>query len=441
MREPMSNLSYRIAAPFGVCMLLVLLSPLAGDALTLQEGLKIVTENGRDVTIARSDEEVARDAVSLARSPWLPKLDLYGRETWLRYQPYAIFGPNRVPTSQDQFMTYGFQATQLLYDFGKTSSSVSSAQYGLKSREAGTFRTRNRAAIEFISAYFDLLEAEELLKVAKEEVTRYEAHRKDAEARLKAGVVTRNEVLQTTVMLADSKQRLLTAENNWSLRVSKLNSTLMRPLNDPVRPAEIVGTPVGAVSLEQAWAEAEQANPDLRDLDARVRAKEENVSAVRAEYMPSFYVSGGYEYAENQYMVHQDNWAFIAGVNINLSSGGATSSRVSMTKGELLSLRISREKLLDAVRLDTQAAWLDLQSSTQKVEVATAAVSQAEENLRLQRLRYKEGVGTSTDVLDAVTLMTTAETNAWKANFGVRRAEAALLYTMGRDLSGAYNSN
>jgi outer membrane protein len=437
----MLKLTYRIAAPFGVSMLLVLLSPLAGHALTLQEGLKIVTENGRDVTIARSDEEVARGAVSLARSPWLPQLDLYGRETWLRYQPYAIFGPNRVPVSQDTYMTYGFQATQLLYDFGKTSSSVSSAQYGLKSREAGTFRIRNRAALEFISAYFDLLEAEELLKVAKEEVTRYEAHRKDAEARLKAGVVTRNEVLQTDVMLADSKQRLLTAENNRSLRISKLNSTLMRPLNDPVSPAEIVGTPVGAVSLEQAWVEAEQANPDLRDLDARMRAKEESVSAVRAEYMPSFYVSGGYEYNENQYMVHQDNWNFIAGVNINLSSGGATSSRVSMTKGELLSLRTSREKLLDAVRLDTQAAWLDLQSSTQKVEVATAAVAQAEENLRLQRLRYKEGVGTSTDVLDAVTLMTTAETNAWKANFGVRRAEAALLYTMGRDLAGAYNGN
>jgi len=39
-----------------------------------------------------------------------------------------------------------------------------------------------------------------------------------------------------------------------------------------------------------------------------------------------------------------------------------------------------------------------------------------------------------------VTLMTTAETNAWKANFGVRRAEAALLYSMGRDLAGAYNN-
>jgi outer membrane protein TolC len=418
----------------------MLLTPLAGNALTLQEGIKIVTEKGRDVAIALSDEEAARSSISLARSPWLPMVDLYGRETWLRYVPEAKVPQGSFATSQDRFTTYGFKATQLLYDFGKTSSSMNSAKYSLKAREAGTFRTRNRAALEFIFAYFDLLEAEDLLKVAQEEVTRYEAHRKDAEARLKAGVVTRNEVLQTNVLLADSKQRLLTAENNRALRASKINSTLMRPLNEPVQPAEVAGLPLGAVSLEEAWTEAEQANPDLRDLDARVRAKEESVSSVRAEYLPSVFVSGGYEYNENKYQVHQDNWALIAGVNINLSAGGATSSKVGMAKSELLSLKLTREKFLDAVRLDVQAAWLDLKSSTQKVEVAKASVAQAEENLRLQRLRYKEGVGTSTDVLDAVTLMTTAGTNASKSTFGVRRAEAALLYSMGRDLAGAYSA-
>jgi outer membrane protein TolC len=72
------------------------------------------------------------------------------------------------------------------------------------------------------------------------------------------------------------------------------------------------------------------------------------------------------------------------------------------------------------------------------MDVTKAAVAQAEENLRLQRLRYKEGVGTATEVLDAVTLMTTAESNSWKSLYGVKRAEAVLLYSMGRDLTGAY---
>jgi len=166
--------------------------------------------------------------------------------------------------------------------------------------------------------------------------------------------------------------------------------------------------------------------------------KEESVRAVQAEYLPSFYVSGGYEYQENQYMVHQDNWSLIAGVNINLANGGSTSSRVGIGRSELLSLKITRDKIKDAVRLDVKAAHLDLQSSAQRIDVARTAVAQAEENLRLQRLRYQEGVGTAIEVLDAVTLLSTAETNSWRALYGFERAEAGFLYAMGRDLMGEY---
>jgi outer membrane protein len=137
-------------------------------------------------------------------------------------------------------------------------------------------------------------------------------------------------------------------------------------------------------------------------------------------------------------MVHQDNWSAIAGVNINLSSGGASSSKSGMARAELRSLKLTRDKLLDDIRLEVKSAYLDLQSSALKIEVAKTAVAQAEENLRLQRLRYKEGVGTATDVLDAVTLLTTAESNSWKSLYGIKRAEAILLNAAGKDLVSAY---
>ena len=159
----------------------------------------------------------------------------------------------------------------------------------------------------------------------------------------------------------------------------------------------------------------------------RSRQRSRAFKSTQAEYLPTFYVSGGYEYAENKYMVHQDNWSAIAGVNINLFSGGASNSKIGVARAELRSLRLSREKLLDTIRLEVKSAYLDLQSSAQKIDVTKTAVAQAEENLRLQRLRYKEGVGTATEVLDAVTLLTTAESNSWKSLYGFKRAEAVLL--------------
>ncbi|HXX54075.1 MAG TPA: TolC family protein, partial [Thermodesulfovibrionales bacterium] len=66
------------------------------------------------------------------------------------------------------------------------------------------------------------------------------------------------------------------------------------------------------------------------------------------------------------------------------------------------------------------------------------AVGQAEENLRINKVRYEEGVGTATEVLDAVTLLTTAETNQYRALYDFRRAEASIYYSMGKDLLEVY---
>jgi outer membrane protein TolC len=111
-----------------------------------------------------------------------------------------------------------------------------------------------------------------------------------------------------------------------------------------------------------------------------------------------------------------------------------------IANNELASLKITRDKVVDTVRLDVKDAYLNLQSSLQQIEVTKTAVNQAEENLRLQRLRYQEGVGTALEVLDAVTLLTTVQTNTWKALYGFDRAEAMLLFSMGRDLLGMYKS-
>jgi outer membrane protein len=417
---------------------LSLLFPLTAHALSLEEGLKIITETGRDITIARSDEDVARGAVSLARSPWLPSVDFYGRETWLQYIPEAKFGSQTVPTSQDQFLAYGVKATQLLYDFGKTSSAIDAAQYGLKAREIMTDQSKNQAALDFITAYLDLLESEKLLTVAQEEVTRYEAHKKDTETRYRAGVITKNEVLEANVTLADSQQRLLTAENLRSVRESKIDSLLLKPLNDAVQPEEVRASPAVGMTLDEAWVDAEGSRSVLKEMDAAIAAKEQNVQSTQAEYLPTFYVSGGYDYLENKYLVHQDNWSAIVGVNINLFSGGSSNSRIGMARAELRSLKLSRDKLLDNIRLEVKSAYLDLESSTKKMDVTKAAVEQAEENLRLQNLRYKEGVGTATEVLDAVTLLTTAESNSWKSLYDFKRAEARLLNAAGKDLVDVY---
>ncbi|NOZ25915.1 MAG: TolC family protein [Nitrospirae bacterium] len=432
-------------SPFRILQLLLVVfpmifAPLSGaDALTLGEGLEIVTEHGRDVRISRAEEAVVSEGVSLARSPLLPQVDLYADQTWLRYRPEAIFGLfEPVPISEKDFLSYGFRVNQLVYDAGASRALLRASRFGLEEKRLDTMRVRNLIALNFTYAYIDLLETERLLTVARNEVRRFEAHLKDTRAMYDEGLITKNDLLQAEVMLSDARQRLLTTENLRAMRASRINSLLVRPLNDEVVAEEISVKPYTELSLETAWEKAVRLRPELKAIQARIKAKREEIKAIRARFYPDLYISGGYDYQENRYMVYEGNWSLVAGIRVNLSSGGATRARLRQAAAELERLSIAEEKLRDTVMLEVKKAYLQLRSSGRKVAVTEEAVARARENLRLQRLRYIEGLGTATDVTDAVTLMSMAETNYWSAVYNRKKAEAGLLHAMGEDIVAAY---
>ena len=107
-------------------------------------------------------------------------------------------------------------------------------------------------------------------------------------------------------------------------------------------------------------------------------------------------------------------------------------------ENERLQLLQQKEKLQDDIRLEVKRYILDLQDAKERVVVTRDAVSQGRENLRINRARYKEGAGTATDVVDAITLLSVAETNYYRALYDLRRAEAGVVYAEGQDLLEVY---
>ena len=142
---------------------------------------------------------------------------------------------------------------------------------------------------------------------------------------------------------------------------------------------------------------------------------------------------------ENSYSVHDDNWSLILGIDINLFEGGSSLADLKKTKYRKSRLIEQRAKLADEIKIEVQRYILDLQDAYERIQVTRDAASQAQENLRINKARYDEGVGTATEVLDAVTLLTTAEANYIRSVYDYRKAEAATHYAAGEDLLQIYN--
>jgi outer membrane protein len=410
------------------------------DVLTLPDGLRLVTEENRLVKITLREEAVSEADTLLARSRMLPNINASLTQTFLTYQPEVIFGPQSVPMSEKNFLSYSLSIQQTLYDFKGDASRYESSKLILETKKIDTKRIRNLVSLDFTLIYFDILESEKMVIVAEKEVQRLESHLRDAKNLYDEGVITKNDLFQAEVRLSDVKQRLMAVRNLRAINASRLNSVLARPLKTDVQVMDVKETPSDGLNLdmEKAWELAESQRPEIQIVDTTLKSLDIEEAAKRSEYYPRFFLQGGYDFTENRYQVHEGNWSLTAGINLNLFSGGSTKAEVLKIKQQRLKLFGQRDKLIDEVKLEVEKYILDLKTAREKITVTKDAVGQAEENLRINRVRYGEGVGTATEVLDAVTLLTIAETNLYKSLYDFRRAEAGFIYSIGKDLSEVY---
>jgi len=410
------------------------------EVLTLPAGLRLVNENSRLIKITEHEEKISEADTLIARSKTLPEINASWGYTSLAYQPTAIFGPQTVPISESNFLSYSLNIQQTLYDFQKSASRYEASKKMLNVKKHDAARIRNLVAIDFVLVYLDLLESENMLKVSEKEVERLESHLRDANSLYEEGVITKNDLLQAEVKISDAKQRLLTQRNLRAVTASRINSILVRPLSADMQVEDLRETSPQSVVMdrEKAWEIAERQRPEIQIIAETMKALDLEKTARKAEYLPRLFLKGGYDFTENRFQVHEGNWSVTLGMGINLFQGGATKAELMKIDNQRLKLVEEKNKLMDDIRLEVEKYLLDVNTARERVAVTRGAVEQAEENLRINRVKYEAGAGTATDVLDAVTLLSVAETNNYKSVYDLKKAEAAVLYATGTELSEVY---
>lgn len=410
------------------------------EVLTLYQGLRLAVQNSRDIKIAEQEEAVSENDAYIAGSRLLPSVNASFNKTVLAYQPTAIFGPQHVPTAEKTFMSYGINMQQLLYDFGGSISYLNAAKVATEAKKSDTARIRNAVEFDFVLIYLDLLESEKLIAVAEKEAETLESHLRDARSLFDAGVITKNDLLQADVKLSDARQRLAGMRNNREISAARLNNALIRRLGTVVQVEDISENSSDAMyaDIEKAWAFAEKQRPEIQVIDATFKELGLEETAKKSENYPAFFLQGGYDRTENRYQLYEGNWSLTLGLKINLFSGGRTKAEASRIGHKRLEIIEQKNRIVDGIRLEIEKYILSFKTAKEKLSVTKDAIKQADENLRINRIRYEEGVGTATEVLDAVVLLTVAETNYYRSVYDLKRAEAGVMYSIGRDLQEVY---
>ena len=299
-------------------------------------------------------------------------------------------------------------------------------------------QTRQDIILQAKEAYFGVLQAERLLRVAEDAVMRLATHEKVARSFYEVGMTPKNDLLEAEVALANAKQELVMAENKLWVAYAEFNTLLRRPIDAPVILEDILTYRHVTQSCESAWEAAKQNRTELKMADLQVTIAERNVQLARKDYMPEINLRGNYsnlgdtpnlQGGEN--VIQPDSWNVMLSATWTFWEWGKTRHGVREKLSILAQAKEKRKQAEDDIRLEVQKAYLKLRESEKNIFTVQKTIEQAQENLRMNEERYKAQVATSTDVLDARTLLSKTETYYYNALSDYNIARGQLDRAMG----------
>jgi outer membrane protein TolC len=280
-------------------------------------------------------------------------------------------------------------------------------------------------------AYYDILRSQRIMETARQSVEMLAAHRDVAKNYYRVGMIPKNDLLHAEVELANGKQSLIKAKNAVELAKARFNTILKRKILAPVEIADVLQYQRFEKQLEECFAIALQNRPELRIATLKAEQAGKLVRVAQSEYLPTLSVVGNYTRTGDNPSVSgsdfkdAENWYVMGVASWNFWEWGRTKFKVDASRArESQALNAARE-LNDMIALEIKNAYLTLQEAETQIDVSQKVIEQADENFRITQERFKERVATSTEVLDAQTLLTRAKAQYANAlgDFNISRAK------------------
>lgn len=431
-----------------ISMVLCLLFPFLAQAetLDLKTSIDLALKNNLLIQEKLAQIKAATENVKVARSEFLPKLETSYTYTRLKDNPYVIFKLPGIPkpqtfiTAPQNNYTWDIGFTQPLFTGFYLSSQYQLSKLGVDLACLQKIEAEQEVIKEVKVAYFQVLLAQKYKEVAETSVKNLKAHLKDAQALYDAGVIPMNDLLKSKVALANAKQELVKAKNNLQIAISAFNILLRLDINHSTQLEDILNYQPLKLTLAEAMKIAVSERPELKQIAKQLEQMDVQIKMAKSAYYPQLAMVGkyerignhpnvdgnGYQNPDNFYLTLQAKWTFW--------EWGKTKAQVKKLRWQKAALKKTFEQVKDNVRLQVKRAYLNLKEAEKNIETARVSVEQAKENYRLTDLQYKNQITTSTEVLDAQTLLTQAQNNYYSALYRYNISIAALERAMGRQI-------
>jgi HAE1 family hydrophobic/amphiphilic exporter-1 len=401
--------------------------------LTLEEALTLAAEKSYAVRQAQESRTGLDGRYVEERAAALPQLTANAGVGLARDASQEVFGIG----ARQQNESAEISLTQPLFTWGQIGAGIRAAKVALQSGDQGIRRARQGAHRDVTIAFVDLLLADELHRLAGENLLQKERHHQEAERRHAAGVATDYDVLAATVAQENARPEVIRAVNRVRTVGQRLAYLLALP-EDVAAAGELAVAVSEPLPFADALSVAVAHRPELVDLRLRQQVQEEVIRINNAESKPrlDLRAAAGWRRLELDNVAGSggEGPAWNAGVFLTwpFFDGLRTAGKVTQARSDLRGLSISERALLDAIALEVRTARNAMVEAGAIVTALQQTVGQAERLLQMAEQGFEYGVKTRLDVDDAQLNLLQAQTALAQGERDYRAAEAEFLWAMGK---------
>lgn len=415
----------RTAGTWGLLAALAAVAAAESLTLTTESAVHLALEHSETVRIAGRVAAQSHHQVREARADGLPGLSASADYTRNWLLPSFVFNNTAVKIGRDNEIQGLLRASQPLYTGGRATGRLRSARGLAEASDRAEDQVRQAVTAQVERALYDYLLARDMVQVSATALARARSNQRQVDAFGQAGRASRFELMRAAVQVAAAVSDSIQRANEQAVALMALKDAIGLDIGTdvvvtaPFREA----TQLSLDDVDRLVADALQARPERRQLQALRQAREGDLQVARAGRRPTVdaVALGQVQYQSDAFgdidrgEEWRRSWSTGLAVEVPLFDGLRARSRVAQAEEEVRRLDLEASRLDRAIEREVREAWMAVAEAGQRLAAREGSVDQARQGLQDAESRYRAGRGTQLEVLDAQLALVQAESEVARA--------------------------
>ena len=421
-----------------ILLLTFLLTLATSDTLyfSLDDAIDYALENNPEIAQLTIEFEKSSAKVGQALSAFYPNISATGYYAYVTDVPVIEFDSVPIPFGTHENYNIQVSLQQVIFSWGKIYNAYKISDMSHEIARLNLLRKQQEIRYSTTNSFYGLLVLEELVKLSEESLAQLKRHEEAVESRYKAGLVSQFDLLRARVQVANLKPQIIEAQNGLNLARESFKMLLGMPLEYDFEISGELQMIEEDFDLDQLTANALEQRAELKNVKKLESIANLSKAIARRANLPSIVAGATYE-RRKPFSFTGDEWGsnitFNVGFQFPLFSGFNNFYQYREASLVLKEAELAYDNLEKAITLEVKAAYLSLLAAKEALMTAQENVGQAEKAFEIMDTRYKNGLATNLEFMDAQLAFMQAKTNYLSALKNYNTSMAEIYKSIGKE--------